>query len=680
MSALASVFSGYFNLSSLTSLAVAALVSVLLALLAVPLQAAETSAVRFDGKQASRLQPVLLLRVSFSDQAFTFSREDFQKLMFSADSALSSVTNYYLENSYGDFLLQPVAESQDVANDGIVDIVLPGNHPNIGNNYGSASAKLVSDALLAASDYVDFAQFDSNRNDAIDASELAIVFMVAGYENAFGGANAPKPNVWSHQKEISLNVGGVELTRCAMFGEKHQNHLATIGIISHEMGHLLFDLPDLYDRDWQSNGIGRWGLMGLGSWNNAGGLSGSSPAHMMAWSKQKAGFLKPTDITADQTQFILASSSEGPHALRIWIDPFRHGEHFLLEYRSDANFDRGLPGYGLLISHIDDRVGYGKAGSQNDVAERKLVDIEEADGRKDLDNLNNRGDELDVFNDASGQNYFGDKSLPATVDYAGDDSGVEIFDIKVGDVVTGLVSLPHKNMQGRLGDNIGYADGDDYSIYKGFGKPEVFGKQEDAFSNDAANTPLVSVVAFTLNDRDSSANKMQWLHGVDVFSPAVGNVSMSVFAAFDDQVLTQPMAEEVAYSVKAGWNRIVFAAPVLAGNVEEVFVQLVSDGALSVDKKGIVSGRSFIRFETADFEAADFDFNQRLLVSSHGQDFATAARSDSNSSNLNSSNANNSNLNIGSSVSVNVDASSSSAGALGFFFIFLIAVARFFRS
>ncbi len=675
-------FLRFFYSRSWASLVLTSVVSVLLVVLNVKAQAIEVDAARFDGHQASRLQPVLLVRISFSDQVFTFPREDFQKLMFSTDSSVSSVTNYYLENSYGDFLLSPVAESQDVVNDGIVDVVLAGSHPNIGNDYGSASAKLVKEALFAATEYVDFARYDSNSNGSLEASELAIVFMVAGYENAFGGVNAPKPNVWAHQKEISVSVGDVELTRYAMFGEKHQNHLATIGIISHEMGHLLFDLPDLYDRDWQSNGIGRWGLMGLGSWNSAGGLSGSSPAHMVAWSKQKAGFLKPKDIDFNQSQFRLASSSTGPNALRIWLDPFRHGEHFLLEYRSDANFDRGLPGHGLLITHIDDRVGYGKAGSQNDVAERKLVDIEEADGRKDLDNLSNLGDELDVFNDASGQDYFGEQSFPASINNAGNGSGVEIFNIKVTDVVSGLVSLPYQRMKGHLGDNVGYAEGNDFSVLK----------SADVLENlDDVNAPLVSVVGFNLNDRDGSEINMPWLHGIDIFSPGEGAINLSVYAVFDGASLNSPLLLDLEYSAKIGWNRIEFPAAIFVGNLQEVFVQLVVEAGLSIDKKGFASGKSFVSVGSAGFEASSFDFNQRLLIASYDQNLVSASNDNSHvnngselsvndSSNVSSNGSNGSNgSGIGANVGSSVDASSGAGGAFGVFFIILIGAARFFR-
>ena len=56
-----------------------------------------------------------------------------------------------------------------------------------------------------------------------------------------------------------------------MFGEHHaivsrpSDHTATIGLVAHEMGHAFGFLPDLYDTDGTSDGIGRWGVMGFGA-------------------------------------------------------------------------------------------------------------------------------------------------------------------------------------------------------------------------------------------------------------------------------------------------------------------------------------------------------------------------------------------------------------------------------
>ena len=544
----------------------------------------------------SRKQNVLLLRVSFKNQEFGYGREAFQSLMFSTQAGVESVANYYLENSYQDFLIQPVNESQGQLSDGIIDVRLPYEHPSFGASYGTASINLVRDAMALADEYIDLKQYDKNSDHYLSSSELAIVLIVAGYENAYGGSAAPKPNVWAHKAEITASYDGVSLTGFAMFGERHQNHLATIGIISHEMGHLLFSLPDLYDRQGDSNGIGRWGLMGLGSWNSKGGFSGSSPAHMMAWSKVKAGFIVPQDVAGDALEFTLNSTSQGPEAMRVWLDPFRHGEHFLLEYRTNSSLDKALPGHGLLISHIDDWVGYGNAGPQNDVAEHKLVDIEEADGRSDLDQLENRGDRLDVYNDAYGQDYFGSSSLPASSDYHGNSSGVEISSIRVADQVTGLLTLPYQ----ALGDNLGFDDG-------GIGS---------SWGENAGRS--VSMLAF------DTRQSMAWVHGVDIFSHGHGSADVTLFASLDSGQASDVIYSQQQQEVTPGWNRISFTDPVNVSGIHKVYVQLdvqtVVGRPFSIDTKGEVSGQSYT-LTNAGYEKVNFDFNQRLLVANQQQTF-----------------------------------------------------------
>ena len=54
-----------------------------------------------------------------------------------------------------------------------------------------------------------------------------------------------------------------------------------IGVCAHELGHLLFGWPNLYDTDESSSGLGNWCLMAGGSWNGDGDI----PAHPSAWCK-----------------------------------------------------------------------------------------------------------------------------------------------------------------------------------------------------------------------------------------------------------------------------------------------------------------------------------------------------------------------------------------------------------
>jgi M6 family metalloprotease-like protein len=540
-------------------------------------------------------QPILVLRVSFLDQNSRYSSEEIHELIFADESSSSlSVAQYYRDNSYQKFDIQPAAETSGTASDGVVDVALSYNHPNFGSSYGSSTTQLVSDALISANSYIDFSAFDVNADGSLSSRELGVVLIIAGYENAYGGAGASEPRIWAHKSSISpVTLDGVSLSAYAMFGEQHQSHLATIGIISHEMAHLLFSLPDLYDRQGDSNGIGRWGLMGLGSWNSTNGVSGSSPAHLLAWSKVEAGFINPRDVEGDAIDFSLKSATRDDDALRVWLDPFRHGEHFLLEYRVQEGADSGLPGTGLLISHVDDWVGYGTAGLQNDVVEHKLVDIEEADGLDDMDLLENRGDREDVYSDAYGQDYFGSSSLPASLDYQGNSSGVEVAQIRVGDEVTGSLALPYA----QLGNNLGYDDGGIRAAWGSGGS--------------------VSLVEYSVPSDGSFA------HGIDFYSYRNAVISTSLYTSFSGGSVSNALHVS-SLAITPGWNRIEFSSPLDLSSFTKVYLEVTASDdslrAFGIDNVGEVSGKSYIKLN-GSFQAAGFDFNQRLLVASQEEGF-----------------------------------------------------------
>ncbi len=175
----------------------------------------------------------------------------------------------------------------------------------------------------------------------------------------------------------------------------------TVGIMAHEFGHGLGkfkSLPDLYDRSHlaspnqdaaaYSAGIGRWGLMGLGTlgWQKDGRVDG--PNGFSPWSLEQLGWISPDngrliEIGRDTTQVRIADLHQGGAVYKIpllaSILP-RQGkprpEYLLLEYRSKAGsyYNRNMPGEGLLIWRV--RTLY----DENKEEETKLLDLVCADG------------------------------------------------------------------------------------------------------------------------------------------------------------------------------------------------------------------------------------------------------------------------------------------------------------
>ncbi|HIQ16048.1 MAG TPA: M6 family metalloprotease domain-containing protein, partial [Leucothrix sp.] len=280
--------------------------------------------------------------------------------------------NHYLnEVSYGNFQFTKAIETQGVVNDGIITVILDQNHPDT-RNVGDIEP-LLKTALAAADAFIDFASYDTGPKspvfgeNRIEKDELQIMFLIAGGE----AATSAYPGVWAHASAINGVVhDGVKVMSgttgttssgvttwypetyggYSVFGERwgsvdiiDSNYSeATIGVIAHELGHALWRLPDLYDIDASSAGIGNFGLMGSGSYGyTSGEKKGTSPAHPTAWSKTRMGFVSAEVVTDTVTaKAVLATDNASYKPLKIMTD--RAEEYFLIENRSTTGYDAGL--------------------------------------------------------------------------------------------------------------------------------------------------------------------------------------------------------------------------------------------------------------------------------------------------------------------------------------------------
>jgi hypothetical protein len=66
-----------------------------------------------------------------------------------------------------------------------VSVTLNYAHPNTGSSVDNRNRNITRDALIAANQYVDFAQFDVNGNGVLSPTELHIIIVVAGYERSY---------------------------------------------------------------------------------------------------------------------------------------------------------------------------------------------------------------------------------------------------------------------------------------------------------------------------------------------------------------------------------------------------------------------------------------------------------------------------------------------------------------
>jgi immune inhibitor A len=376
---------------------------------------------------------------------------------FSPRSYTGSMRDFYLENSYGQFDLRGIVTKWYTAQHNLS--YYADGEAGFGT-YPNSSGRLVEEALSLADVDVDFSEFDNNQDGWVDG--IFVVHAGPGAEEIYTMNYAAHQNyLWSHRSGVS--AARYDNVRISGYTLEPEN--GTIGVFCHEFGHEL-GLPDLYDTDNSSEGIGEWGLMGAGGWcHNAGDQPGSSPAHFSAWSKIQLGWLEAINVAQNMNGVEIPPVELEPVVYRLWQDGRQEREYFLIENRQQVGFDQGLTRRqkdfrlsdpnGLIVYHIDE------LGTQSN-ERRRVVDVEEAspffseqgafeqlDATRDLPAYEylfsgNRGDNGDPFpgfvavneenNDFSGQrlaDVFDGDSTPGSHSNDGFPTGVAITGVRL---------------------------------------------------------------------------------------------------------------------------------------------------------------------------------------------------------------------------------------------------------
>jgi M6 family metalloprotease-like protein len=290
---------------------------------------------------------------------------------------------------------------------------------NPGDDYGWGAFPqnlqgIVWDVIPLIDQLVDFSNYDNDGDGFVDS----VTFVHAGQ----GAEVTGSPNdIWSSAWNLTDSNGpgplmtqdGVQVDNFS-FEAEYMVTLGdqTIGMFCHELGHSLFGLPDLYDPDYTSNGVGMWSLMGTGAWNGPA-YDGSSPAWPDAWSRTVMGFEQPTQVTSN----LYVSYPIGPvenisstgEVFKLWSPQLGPREYYLVENRQQVGYDFYLPGKGLLIWHVDeDKWNQWEANTYECTLFPQpgcscpvwhyMVSLEQADGQFDLEkNITNFGDANDPY-------------------------------------------------------------------------------------------------------------------------------------------------------------------------------------------------------------------------------------------------------------------------------------------
>lgn len=368
----------------------------------------------------------LVILIDFPDKLYTSgltaaTQADFQDLLFS-EGVLStgSMREFYIENSGGEFLMAgDVAGWYTAANDASYYTNFCDGSHGMGAYPNNAQA-LVQEALALADPDVDFAEYDNDNDGYVEG--VFVVHAGTGYEES--GSDC---EIHSHKWSISaVQYDGVWISTYSIEPEESPSSggIIPIGVFCHEFGHVL-GLPDLYDTDYTSSGAGRWAVMAGGSYNN----QSRTPAQFCAWSKYQLGWAEPTIVDSNMVDVEIPAAATTSTVFRIWKQGQVTSQYFLVENKYKTGFDSYLPGEGLLIWHVDDAV----SGNQNDW--HPNVFLEQADGRFDLQNDNNRGDNGDSYPGSSNVREFNDETVPDSRDYSDNSTQVAVWNISNADSV-----------------------------------------------------------------------------------------------------------------------------------------------------------------------------------------------------------------------------------------------------
>ena len=338
---------------------------------------------------------VIVVLVDFSDKQMVQTRQHFQDLFFSLGQPKKSVREYYRDVTHGLIDLQgdvigPLRLSQTVK-----------TYANGASGMGRASPNaqtMAFDAVSAADPVVDFTPFDNDGNGFVDA------FIVI-HAGSGGEVTGSSDDIWSHKWVLPGGARAVDRTRIFAYLTVPED--CKIGVCAHELGHLLFGFPDLYDTDSSSEGIGNWCLMAAGNWGGGGDV----PVHPSAWCKANQGWVAVNAVKTNGAATIAdVKTSNTVH--RLWKNGTGGNEYFLLENRQMAGFDMSLPTGGLLIWHIDE------AQQTNTDENHYKVALMQADGRRDLERSGNRGDPGDAYPGTSNNRTFNATSRPNSKSYS----------------------------------------------------------------------------------------------------------------------------------------------------------------------------------------------------------------------------------------------------------------------
>ncbi len=309
------------------------------------------------------------------------------------------------------------------------------------NNWG-----LVRDAVRAVDSLVDWNRYDRDGDGFVDMLWIVHAGLGAeltGNRRNFYSNTARMGYGWSFGGVLETDdvVNGaltlkVRVDRFSILPEIsgfHPGNLSEIGVYCHEFGHAL-GLPDLYDTSSLGGaanvGPGNWSLMSTGAYGGDG-HSPEYPVHPGAWPSLYLGWTSADRPTTDST-LALTPVVDGGHVVEFSYQGEPDPEHFLVESREQAGFDRNLPNRGLVVYQVDDAaIGARLSSNRVNAGLTPGLRLVEGDGDGDLMSGRNRGDSSDPLPGALGVTHLDDDTSPSLRSISGAVTNLALEDVSL---------------------------------------------------------------------------------------------------------------------------------------------------------------------------------------------------------------------------------------------------------
>lgn len=350
----------------------------------------------------------LCLLIQFPDMSGTITQDEVERFCnqpgYGGFGNHGSIHDYYRDNSVGKLEYKTVVAPYYTA-----------QHPrdyytNPSVPFGTRARELTQEALAwLVTQRFSFSDLSVDNESYVFATNV----FYAGQR-----VNNWSQGLWPHSSRLLVPYQLAPGVFSLDYQITNIGEMLTLGTYCHENGHMLCDFPDLYDYADSRLGVGYYCLMCQGG--NANPLN---PAQICAYLKYRAGWASL--LTPISKGMKVSAAATQNH---FFIHRNNNTEYFLIENRNKTGRDEALTDSGLTIWHIDEQ-GSNSAPDQAPLGHRRFECVlVEADGRTDLENGANQGDNTDLFRNGFNAR-FADNTVPSSKWWDGTSSNLTIDNV-----------------------------------------------------------------------------------------------------------------------------------------------------------------------------------------------------------------------------------------------------------